>query len=500
MSGNTFTPAQAAFSRVFLIEGRARPDHSPQYESCLKADALDQAFGDVERIECPDPDAYGRFIEIGSMQGAIERMTTSLVGKYAADLQSDLLRLAKARCPADVQIHFGACTDPRAFNNFSKALILEGVHLTNWGTEALGALSSDDNAAVNETADISIGEAYEALPLNIVERGKDIVTNPLVDVVICDNAGCGECDNESDGCQRIYAIAGSTGGSPGTAPDLVYSLDKGANWAADDVDSLAPSDSADAVACLDIYVVVVSHGADSISWKHKHDVDAGVIGGWTEVTTGIVAAGSPTDAWSVGTYMFICGDTGYIYGTDDPTVGVTVLDAGVATVQNLAAIHAISDTFAVAVGAAGAVVWTKDRVTWALATAPVAAALTCVWVKNEDEWFVGTATGALYYTLDRGVTWTALTIPGGPYTTIWDIAFATKSVGYLSGGVAGPAAKMLRTFDGGHSWVVLPEGVGAIPTVHQLDAIAACEYDPNFVVAVGLNEGGVDGVILVGAD
>jgi len=500
MSGNTFTPAKTAFSRVFLIEGRARPDHTPDYKSCLKAGSLDQAFGDIEKIECPDPDAYGRFIEIDKIQGAIERMTTSLVGKYAADLASDLLRLAKARCASDVQVHFGACTDPRSFNQFTKAVILEDVGISNWGTEDLGALSSDDNAKVDETADISIGEAYEALPLNIVERAKDIVVNPMVDVVICDNPGCGECDNESDGCQRIYAIAGSTGGSPGTAPDLVYSKDKGAVFAADDIDFLSPSESADAVACLGIYVVVVSHGADSLGYKTKASIDAGTIGGWIEVTTGVVAAGSPTDAWSVGTYMFVCGDTGYIYGTDDPTLGLTVLDAGVATVQNLNAIHAISDTFAVAVGASGAVVWTKDRVTWAAATAPVAATLNCVWVKNEDEWWVGTATGALYYTLDRGVTWTALTIPGGPYTTIWDIQFATKSVGFLTGGVAGPASKMLRTFDGGHSWVVLPEGVGAIPTVHQLDAIAACAYDPNFVVAVGLNEGGVDGVILVGQD
>ena len=500
MSGNTYTPAKSAFSRVFLIEGQARPDHAPQYESCLKAGALDQAFGDIEKIECPDPDAYGRFVEIDSIQGAIERLTTSLTGRYAADLASDLLRLAKARCAADVQVHFGQCADPRSFNLFTKAVILEGVNITNWGTEDLGALSSDDNAKVDETADISAAEVYEVLPLNIVERAKDIVVNPMVDVVICDNPGCGECDNESDGCKRIYAIAGSTGGSPGTAPDLVYSLDKGVNWAADDIDSLAPGDSADAIACLGIYAVVISHGADSISYKTKASIDAGLIGGWTEVTTGVVAAGSPTDAWSVGTYMFVCGDGGYIYGTEDPTAGLTVLDAGAATAQDLKAIHAISDLFAVAVGAAGAVVWTKDRVTWALAGVPVAATLNCVWVKNEDEWFVGTAGGALYYTLDRGVTWHAITIPGGPYTTIWDIQFSTKSVGYLTGGVAGPASKMLRTFDGGYSWVVLPEGVGSIPTVHQLDAIAACEYDPNFVVAVGLNEGGVDGVILVGQD
>ena len=43
--------AQTGFSRVFLIEGRARPDHAPTYESCLMAGSPSVSFGDVERIE-----------------------------------------------------------------------------------------------------------------------------------------------------------------------------------------------------------------------------------------------------------------------------------------------------------------------------------------------------------------------------------------------------------------------------------------------------------------
>ena len=42
-----FIPAQTGLSRVFIIEGRARPDHVPEYQSCMRAQALSKSFGDV---------------------------------------------------------------------------------------------------------------------------------------------------------------------------------------------------------------------------------------------------------------------------------------------------------------------------------------------------------------------------------------------------------------------------------------------------------------------
>ena len=51
MSAQTgFTVAQASYTRVFIIEGRARPDHSPSYESCLRMLGVSRGFGDIERV------------------------------------------------------------------------------------------------------------------------------------------------------------------------------------------------------------------------------------------------------------------------------------------------------------------------------------------------------------------------------------------------------------------------------------------------------------------
>lgn len=491
--------AKSAFSRVFLIEGRARPDHEPDFQSCMKGGTLDQSFGDIERVECPDPARYGGFVEVTSIQGAVDRATSSLVGRYASDLASELLRLAKLRCATDVHLHFGECTDPRVFNRFTKAVIMEDVFLTTWASDELGALSSDENAVVNETSDLSIREFYEVLELTFQSRAGDTVMNEVVDVVICDSPSCGECEEESDGCQDIYALQGALTGSPGTAPDIIYSLNKGLTWALNEINTLTAAQAANALACLDDFIVVVSNDDNALHYKTKANVDAGTVGGWTENGTGFVVGGEPNDIWSVGTYAFVVGDGGYVYGTSDPAAGVTVLDAGVATNAILYAVHAISDEFAVAVGAGDAIVWTRNRVNWSVATATGGGGdLQGVWIKNEDEWFVVDDDGNMWYTLDGGDSWTEKVLPGTS-DILHDIAMATDSVMYVCGS-ANTTGTAWRSYNGGYDWVALPEGIGNLPTARDLNALAACVWDANFLVLVGEGAAANDGIIIVGED
>lgn len=494
----SFDPAKSGFSRVFMIEGRARPDHTPDFQTCLKAGSVDQSFGDIEKIECPDPERYGGFIEIGQIQGAIDRGSTTLTGKYASDLESTLLVLAKRRCAVDVQVHFGACTDPRIFNKFTKAVILENAYLTNFSTDDLGALTSDENAAVNENTDLSWKAIFEVLELVVQSRAVDLITNEVLDVVICGSIACGECGTENKGCEHIYTLQGAVTGSPGTAPDIIYSLDKGKTWDTDEVNSMFPSDAANALACLGDYVVVVSNASCSLHYKDHDDVDAGVVGGWIENTGGFVATKCPRDIWSVGYAAFIVGDGGYVYYTTDPTLDVEVLDAGVATTDILYAVHALSDEFAVAVGANGTVIRTKNRVNWSAVTDPTTQTLTGVWCKTTDEWFVTDYDGHFWYTLDGGDTWTEIALPGSP-TMLDDVQMATDSVVYVVGADA-YGGKAWRSYDGGRSWVVLPEGVGSLPTSNALYALAVCPDDVNFVVMVGEGATVNDGIILVGED
>lgn len=502
---NNFTPAQTGFTRIFRQKYGARADRTMTYHSCMRPDAISQAYGDVTKIECPHPTRANEFIEVGSIQGATERPTTQLVGKYPANIASVLKEAADQGCEDDWHINIGTCKDVSLPNTFDKKLIFDTAKITNYETDPLGTLSSDGRAEVNETADLSGRLWYEVLKLGFAERAGDLVTNEVIDVVICDQKGCGDCDDPSDGCQKIFALTIAAGGSPSTPADIVYSLDKGANWYAIDIDTLGVAENPTGLACLGDYLVVVSNDSASLHYALLSEFTTTPAVTWTEVTTGFVTGGEPNDIWSVGNTAFIVGDAGYVYKCTDPTSGVTVLDAGVAVADNLQAVHAISDEFFVAVGNAGSVVKSENGSTVAEVTprpVGVGTVLNCVWVKNNNskEWFIGSNAGNLYYTVDNGVTYTTKAFTGSGSGQVRDIAFATKQVGYLSHSTTTPAGRLFRTYDGGNTWVQLPETSGNLPANDYFGAIAACEDDANFIVAGGLGDNASDGIIVVGED
>jgi photosystem II stability/assembly factor-like uncharacterized protein len=223
---------------------------------------------------------------------------------------------------------------------------------------------------------------------------------------------------------------------------------------------------------------------------------------WTEIATGFVGAPNDCDRAVGGRYLYVVGDSGYVYRTDDITAGVTVMDAGVATAENLNRVHAFSDDFVVAVGDDGAIVYTEDGLSWGAVVGPVGAGtnLTAVWVQGDTVWMVGTSTGYLYYTVNKAATWTAKGFPGSGAGSVMDINFANMSVGYLAHVTATPAGRIMRTYDGGYSWNILPEGTGTITANDRIDRVAACIFDQNFVIGVGLADDATDGVIVVGRD
>lgn len=496
--------AKTGYSRVFLIPGRARPDRAPSYQSCMKAGGLSQGFGDVEKIECPDPNNYGKFNEVGSIKGATERATTTLTGRYALNLASTMLEMARNGCPFDVQLHMGDCGNPSVFNDFKKAVVLEDVQITNYSTEDVGALSSDENAKVDESVDVSFKDLYEILPLSFASRAGSVVTNELIDVVVCDSISCGDCESYSTGCEKIFAISKAAGGSPSTPADLVYSLDGGANFYAHDVDTLDAAEEPTGIACLGEYVVVVASESNSLHYVDKSTITVTGDPSWTEVTTGFVATKTPLDIWSTGTRAFIVGTGGYIYMTEDPTSGVVVQDAGVATTDNLNAVHALNDNFAVAVGNNGAMVKTENGgETWTLVSpAPTGVGVhyNCVWVKSETEWIIGTADGTLYYTVDGGVNFATKSFSGSGSGVIYDVSFVNNTVGFMSHATSANRGRLFQTVDGGNSWFILPQNTGTFPLNDRLTAIATCTNDINFVVGVGLADDGADGFIVVGQD
>lgn len=499
--GKSQTPLVSSYTRVWLIDGRARPDHAPEFLSSMKVGSLNQGFGTTNSIYIPDPSRYGKFVEAGKFKDAEERPTTSLMGRYAAFVKSKLIELAQKGCSFDIQIHIGECDDPSIFNSFEKIIIFESADIDSYSTEDLGALEPGEQNKIDETGDISATRMYEYVPLTFAERRPTVVTNQLLDVISPDSVSCGECQDESDGCTSFYAISSGAGGSPSTPADLVFSLDKGQTWSAHDIDGMTPANDPSGLAKVGNYIVVVSNAEGGMFVALESEIKAGTDPAFTSVATGYVAGGDPNDIWSVGSKAFIVGDLGYIYITTDPTSAVEVIDAGEATVDNLNAVHAISESFAVAVGNNGAVVVIEDDLATAATTAPVGVAinLTCVYVKSEREWFVGDDNGDLWYTLDGGITWTERTLPGAAPTAISDVTMSSDSIMYVSGIVAAHG-RIWISVDGGYSFIIASRDTNIIPLSDEITALAVCTADVDFIVGVGLADDGADGFIIVGSD
>jgi len=502
-----FIPATTGLSRVFIIEGRARPDHVPEFNSCLRGQALSKAFGDVTDIECPDPNRPGAYVKIGEIQAGEERATMTLEGRMAIDARSRLLQLAQRKCAVDVQLHFGDCEDLSNWNNYKKILFLEDAYLSSFDTEDLGSLQSGDTAAINESVEISATRIYDIIRQVFEQEGEDIVVLNVLDVVFCDEPSCGQCADDTAGCEKVYAITVAEGGSPSTPPSILWSLDGGLVWDADDINPAETNDPT-ALACVSDYVVVVSNAANLFYYTLQTNLSLGAfMVAWNtspvaDLAGGFVGVGAPTDIVSVGSKAWIVGHNGYIYTMRDPANGVVVQDPGETTGALLRKVDALNENRAVAVGENATVIFTTDGETWEVTQSnPVAFGtdLVSVAMKSNSVWFVGDESGNLWYTTDSGANWSLKLFTGSATGQVTDITFSTDSIGYFIHDT-GTAGLIFTTFNGGYDWVQLPLGAGVMPDTVGLAAIAACRHEPELVVAVGEGEAlETDGIIIRGS-
>lgn len=489
-------PVNNSKSRVWLFDGGASPFTTPTYEGTMKAGTPRSQKGQKTAVTNPSEDNYGDYEIVDETPGARSNPQLPLTGRYAYEL-STLLKLHNQDCPSDIQVHFGECEDPKDFNNgWRKILALEDASSDDWGTAGdMGSLNEGDTAVIDETSTFSGRKLYEIIPVGLSELAATTTEKEIIDIVICDRATCtGACGAGSDGCQKIFAIETTGGASPSSKPGITYSEDGGATWTTDDIDSLTASEAPSAVACVGRNVVVVSNASLSLHYTDIDDLISDTET-WAEVTTGFVAAKGPNEIFALGgSLVWIVGNGGYIYFSEDVTAGVTVQDAGNATVQNLNAIHGYDRENLVAVGASNAVVHTTNGGdSWTAVTGPVVGvSLSSVWMKSEVEWLVGTAGGEIWATQNSGRTWTEVAFTASGTGDINDIAFSNKMVGWAVHTISG-AGKLLRTIDGGKSWTVQ----NTMPSNQRLNAIAVCS-NPNKAFAAGLGTG-TDGFIVEAA-
>lgn len=491
--------------RDFIQFGGPRPGNVAKYSG------QDSQYMMVDGVSNPETGGVEpRWVQHPSRQGLYR-----LVGRSISppDLPSATVtmkekhgaiprQLQKIGCSFNFYELVGTCKDLSDFvSGWSDyVLIYAGAIVTD---KDLGARSSfDADEEIQDALTVTLSEIYPVGALNFGEGAATQIDREVVDIVYGTNVQCGACGVENDGSGILYAVTKSSGGgSPGLPAELITIVNDVVTQ--QNIDSIGASEDPVALAVVGQKILVVAPTA--LYWADL-DVDTGLPGTFTKVTTGFVSGANLTDVYVAGSReVFFSALTGYIYKSTDITAGITAINAGSATSEDLYRIDGREDVLA-AVGDNGALIRSVNRGrTWAAtATSPVSAnSLRAVAVLDAKRLWVGTFdSGRLFYTLNGGASWVAKRFSGDGSGAIRDILFATDEVGYVAHNSSTPAARIFATYNGGADFSNSAPRISNLPTFDWAGRLAVPQTDPgvaaNNLAVAGLAGNGTDGILLTG--
>lgn len=280
---------------------------------------------------------------------------------------------------------------------------------------------------------------------------------------------------EAAGTVHLYTNLG--GGDPDLWVDVPVT-----EWATD-------AAGASAVLCIGEFLVMVNTAETAIIYSDdrgttRTEIDQAVVTDWV--------SNPPVQIDGIDqTFVVLCGNNGYVYGSYDAGRSWETLDAGIATTAALSRVMIARDNPSVvyAIGATDKVIKSiNGGHTWALVTPTGGgAALTALWVVDQNTVLVGDASGNIYETEDGGVVWTAQADPPSlPATaSINDIVGCGCGILWMvveDKALYGTDHVIYRNIDGGADgrWFIPTDGEDV---THPLLAITCC--DRNRAVAVG---------------
>lgn len=481
--------------RIFIQFGGPNPGESYEYMGCMMMDSPSQDLGTDDPVYCPSSEIRNTWDIVDSIAKAQALGTFDFTQHAGQFLFERWMELKRKRCLINIQATASSCSRPDDFTEWDGKIVFIGSRISTLGLSPLNPLSGDDNAIVDWTGTFNFRDWDVIKPIRFGAVGESTIVAEVLDGMFYDTATCGDCGTPSDGCQAAYLLTRNNTGSPGLSGQLIYSLNGGSTWAALDINTLgglAPN----RLAVMGTRMIVVSQATGSHHYKRISDINSGVAGGWTNMSTGYVSTKGPRAIYIKNSAQgYVAGAGGYIYYLTGATNAVTVITDGSVTTQDLNDINGSGNTV-VAVGGSNAVlVSNNDGNSFSLVTGPaVGVNLTAVWCITNRIWFVGTGTGRVFYTLNGGSTWTEQVLGA---SVINDIRFEKNGlVGYIAAEVAG-AAVVYRTTDGGNQWFSTSPAIDGIPTAVKANFVYPCFL--NTVLTGGHKTVGGDGFAAIAA-
>lgn len=461
--------------------------------------SLSQGFGTPTPIYVPDPSRAGNQIIVGYTYTTPELAQAQINQRWHRLSALYLDGVRRKKCMQTWLIKADSCGRQDTLDTWESVVVIEGLQLTNFEISDIKALSGED-AEVPISGQFSATDFYFLFTARFAERLDSTNLSEVLDIIYADEVSCGSCAPVSDGTLKLYALEGLNTGSPGLSARVVYSTNGGSSGSAKDIATLGGK-TANRLEAVGRYIVVVSEADGAHHYIPKSTIASS---SWTRVSSGYVGGASPRAIYAAsGSRVFIGGAGGYIYLSRNITTSVEVVEDGSNTTQNVNDIHGVGTAIIVAVHNSNVVQFSTNGgnsfqkvTTDAGLNGPEAGAnLTAVWAQSPYVWYVGTNTGKLWYTTDRGYTWTQRTLPGqSGISVINDIKFSVprREHGVVAVERAG-AGVILRTITGGREWYDAEPGVAGLPTNTRINAVALADV---YAIAAG-GKNGSDGIIAI---
>jgi hypothetical protein len=494
--------------RAFIQFGGPKPGNQVRYAGQDSQYMVIQGVsapesGGLDPIWVPDPERIGgyRLVARSISPADLAEMTLVMREKHGSIPR----QLFKQKCAFNAYEVVGTCKSLSDFiAGWSDYVMIYSMGIVT-DKDMGDRMSFDSDDVIEDSMTVQLADLYPIGGLSFGEGGATEVDLAVIDVVYGGKEQCGECGPENDGAKWIYAVTWASGGSPALNAELLYSLDGGATWTGTAITGFGVGEDPVAIEVVGNYVLVVGNGAYYYAELNSY---TGVPGAFTKVSTGFVALHEPTDVYVVSPReIWFCGRGGYIYKSTNLAAGVSVVNAGQATSENLRRIHGRDDTI-ITVGENQAIVRSTNRgATWAIVPSLPGIAtddFQAVAVIDAYRYWVGSEQGEIYYTLTAAESWTELTFPEAGTGEVTDIVFATDEVGYFAHATTAPLGQLYTTWNGGEDWTK------NAPRILNLTVLAADEYTriavprntsdiaANNIVLGGLAGDGSDGILAVG--
>lgn len=462
-----------------------------------------QPIGDLTPVHAPDIAVPGRFVIVDVLRSAPDLGELTYKERVSKARPSLAQRLKANDCPYLIYAKFNDCARADVFSNWQALVVFWNARVSELD---LGAFRSYDENAVKEyTSTLSQQDTFFITPITLAEKAASVVIADVVDGIYNDDPSCGACTPYSDGCAAKFALTNQSPASTGLSGQCVFTKD-GVNYDTDDINTLSGANGT-SIAGVGPYVVVTQstptaqhHVALATAITETPNAD-----NWTAVDTGYVVSGGGTcNVIGNANRLFIGGESGYIYATEDVLTGVDVIHNADLTTENFNALD-YNDGSLLAVGDNGVILLSTNadnpfsQIAFSVIdpdSSLTGIDITACAIHNPTNFEIGTANGQYWYTTNGGDTWTRRNLPVSNLTAINDIAYSPTAP--FMGAMAVQTATtgyILRTVDGGRSWYNL------LPFIKQISGVSVQVYNfvtlcgPNAVFTGGGKASSTDGVL-----